>query len=278
MNKNTGGKTITTFLVDGNPNGIKTVFISNKICKALVIPRAKLVDASSREELQQPALYFLLNEDDEKLYVGETEVFFDRVKNHHANKIFWDKAIIFVSKDNDLTKSDIKYLEYLSLKQAKENPRYNLDENRTMPKPTHLPEHQIATVEEFFEDVKILTSFLGISIFEKSEKKDQVLFYCSGRGAKATGFYENGFTVLKGSIVAESTSKTYPTPEKRQHLLSETSKKIENGLLELEKDILFSSPSTASSFCTGTSTNGWITWKTKDNQTLDEIFRKISKK
>lgn len=36
------GKTITTYLIDGNPQGSQYVFISNKICKMLVIPRANL--------------------------------------------------------------------------------------------------------------------------------------------------------------------------------------------------------------------------------------------
>jgi hypothetical protein len=36
----------------------------------------------------------------------------------------------------------------------------------------------------------------------------------------------------------------------------------------------FSSPSTAADFCIGSSNNGWIVWKDKDGQTLDEVYRK----
>jgi Domain of unknown function (DUF4357) len=269
------GKTITTFLIDGSPNGLKTVFISNKLCKALVIPRVQFADLETREEAHQPALYFLLNETDEKLYIGETENFLNRAKDHQSTKVFWDKAIIFVSKDKDLTKSDIKYLEYLSLHQARANTRYNLDENKTLPKPTHLPEHQIATVEEFFENVKILTAFLGIPIFDQHDHKKTPTFYCNARGAKATGYYDsNGFTVQKGSIVANKNAKTCPAPEKRQALLERASIKGKDNIVHLKEDLLFSSPSAASAFCTGASTNGWILWKTKENQTLDDVVRK----
>ncbi len=269
------GKTITTFLLDGSPNGLKTVFISNKLCKALVIPRVQFADLEKREEAHQPALYFLLNETDEKLYIGETENFLNRAKDHQSTKNFWDKAIIFVSKDKDLTKSAIKYLEYLSLHQARANTRYNLDENKTLPKPTHLPEHQIATVEEFFEDVKTLTAFLGIPIFDQHKQKESPVFYCNAGGAKASGFYDaNGFTVLKGSIVVGANAKTCPAPEKRQDLLERFTIKIEDNLFQVKNDLLFSSPSAASVFCTGASTNGWILWKTKENKTLDEVMRK----
>lgn len=36
------GKTITTYLIEGNTQGAQYVFISNKICKMLLIPRANI--------------------------------------------------------------------------------------------------------------------------------------------------------------------------------------------------------------------------------------------
>ena len=36
------GKTVTTYLIDGDPKGNQYVFISNKICKMYVIPRSNL--------------------------------------------------------------------------------------------------------------------------------------------------------------------------------------------------------------------------------------------
>ena len=105
------GKTITTYLIDGNPQGTQSVFISNKICKMLVIPRAALSIINEREELHSPAFYILLGEDDgitSKAYLGETENFRERIKNHEYNKAFWQKTLVFISKDGAMTKASCR--------------------------------------------------------------------------------------------------------------------------------------------------------------------------
>lgn len=268
------GKTITTYLVDGNPNGIRTCFISNKICKAVVVPRAKLKEAKRRSELQQPALYILLSAAEDKIYIGETEDFLSRIKHHETNKSFWEEAIIFVSKDNDLTKSDVKYLEYLAIEQAHLTARYSIEENKVAPKPTHLPEHQLACMEEFFDDVCILTSFLGIPVFEKVKRQHQALFYCKNKHTDATGFYsENGFTVLKGSKISKKSTPSFLSKEVREEKMSSCATVINENQAVLHQDLTFKSPSAASSFCLGNSSNGWIDWKNKTGQTLDKVVR-----
>ena len=90
------GKTVTTYLIDGNPQGTRYVFISNKICKMYVIPRSDTKILSEREELQKPAFYILLGEDETtkpQAYIGETENFKERVKDHDYKKEFWQKAL-----------------------------------------------------------------------------------------------------------------------------------------------------------------------------------------
>ena len=275
----TKGKTITTYLVEGNPKSIRTCFISNKVCKAVVLPRAKLGEVKDRAELQQPSLYILLNESDEQIYIGETESFLSRVRRHDLNKSFWDQAIVFVSKDNDLTKSDIKYLEYLAIGQAKGVGRYGLEENKTVPKPTNLPEHQIAFIEEFFDDVNILSSFLGIPVFEKVHRNNNQIFYCKSKNTDARGFYsENGFTVLKGSKIQKASTPSYTNKEARAEKLSTVSMVINENQFELIKDLTFKSPSAASAFCRGNSSNGWVDWVNDNGQTLDEVYRNAENK
>lgn len=43
------GKTITTYLIDGDPKGTQYAFISNKICQMFVIPRSNLAYLNEQE-------------------------------------------------------------------------------------------------------------------------------------------------------------------------------------------------------------------------------------
>jgi predicted GIY-YIG superfamily endonuclease len=271
------GKTVTTYLIDGNPQGTKYVLISNKICQMYVIPRSNLSILNERKELQTPALYILLGEDEAtepKAYIGETENFRERVKDHDSKKEFWQKALLFISKDAAMTKADVQYLEHRAIAEAKISKTYILNENKQTPKAPNLPEYRKDDMEEFFEDVKFLTSFIGCNIFELVKSEEIHMFYTKGRGCDAKGFYDtNGFTILKGSIIAKTSTTSFAWKEKREKLLKEYTV-IKGDILELESDKTFSSPSTAADFCIGSSNNGWIVWKDKDGQTLDDVYRK----
>ena len=58
------GKTVTTYLIDGDPKGTQYAFISNKICQMFVVPRSNLSYLNTQEKLQKPAFYILLGEDE----------------------------------------------------------------------------------------------------------------------------------------------------------------------------------------------------------------------
>lgn len=271
------GKTVTTYLIDGDPKGTQYVFISNKICMMYVIPRANLSILNERQELQTPAFYILLGEDEStkpKAYIGETENFRERVKDHDSKKSFWQKALLFIAKDAAMTKADVQYLEFKAIAEAKASNSFVLNENKQMPKAPNLPEYRKDDMEVFFEDVKFLTSFIGCNIFEIVKPKEEHLFYTKGRGCNARGFYDsNGFTVLKGSIIAKTHVQSLPWKEKREKLLKEYTV-VDGEKLVLASDKTFPSPSTAADFCIGSSNNGWIVWKDKDGNTLDSVYRK----
>ena len=271
------GKTVTTYLIDGDPKGTQYAFISNKICQMFVVPRSVLSYLNTQEKLQKPAFYILLGEDEStkpQAYIGETENFKERVKDHDSKKAFWQKALIFVSKDADMTKVDVQYLEYKAIAEAKKANAFVLSDNKQIPKAPNLPEHQQDSMDEFFEDVKFLASFIGCNIFEVSQPKEEHLFYTKGRGCNAKGFYSSdGFTVLKGSIVAPTMVPSFNWKEKREKMLQDYTAN-ENGILVLTSNKTFSSPSTAADFCIGSSNNGWLVWKDKDRNTLDSVYRK----
>lgn len=280
-------KTITTFLISGNPSGIKTIFVSNKICKALFIPRTDVDQVKHRDEASRPSLYFLINQEDESLYIGESENFYERLKSHVSNKEFWGVAIQFFSQNNDLTKADVKYLEFLSFIEAESAGNIKLEENKQKPSCPHLPEHQKAMIEEFFEDVKLITGFLNYNFFKKIEKKENnELFYCKRNGIDAKGFYQDGiFTILSGSKITKDSYKSTKGSAGHLTLLEKIQRAKDNIILEekgrfdcdfiiITKDIQCDSPSIASNICIGNASNGWTEWKNKDGATLDDVFRK----
>ena len=271
------GKTVTTYLIDGDPKGTQYAFISNKICQMYVVPRSNLSYLNEQEKLQKPAFYILVGEDETtkpQAYIGETENFRERVKDHENKKSFWQKALIFVSKDADMTKVDVQYLEHKAITEAKKSNTFTLNENKQVPKAPNLPEYQRDTMDEFFEDIKFLASFIGCNIFEITKPKEEHIFYTKGRGCNAKGFYSSsGFTVLKGSVIAEESTPSFHWKEKREKLLSEYTTKKGLALI-VTSDITFSSPSTAAMFCLGRSANVWDEWKDKEYRTLDVIYRK----
>ena len=271
------GKTVTTYLVDGEPQGVKYAFISNKICQMFVVPRSKLSYLNTQERLQKPAFYILIGEDEAtkpQAYIGETENFRERVKDHDNKKAFWQKALIFVSKDADMTKVDVQYLEHKAIAEAKKANTFVLNDNKQLPKAPNLPEYQQDSMDEFFADVKFLASFIGCNIFERAEPKAEHLFYTKGRGSNAKGFYSSdGFTVLKGSVIAKELVPSFNWKEKRAKMLQEYTT-IKDGVLVMVSDKTFSSPSTAADFCIGSSNNGWLVWKDKNGNTLDSVYRK----
>ena len=271
------GKTVTTYLIDGDPKGTQYVFISNKICQMYVIPRSNLSILNERQELRTPAFYILLGEDEStkpKAYIGETENFRERVKDHDSKKAFWQKALLFISKDAAMTKADVQYLEHLAIAEAKQSNAFVLDENKQTPKAPNLPEYRKDDMDGFFDDVKFLTSFIGCAIFDVNKPKEEHLFFAKSHNCDAKGFYHtNGFTVINSSVLAKAVVPSFKWKEKRQQLLEQYA--VNKGdKLVLESDITFASPSTASMFVLGRPSNGWLDWKDKDGQTLDTVYRR----
>lgn len=271
------GKTVTTYLIDSDPKGTQYSFISNKICQMFVIPRSNLAYLNEQEKLQKPAFYILIGEDEAtkpQAYIGETENFKKRVKDHDSKKAFWQKALVFVSKDEDMTKADVQYLEYLAIAEAKQSSSFVLNENKQIPKAPNLPEHQRDAMDEFFEDIKFLASFIGCGIFEISQPKEEHLFYTKGPGCDAKGFYNSsGFTVLKGSMIVNNCTQSFQWKEKRGKMLKEYAT-CNNGIWTMLSNKTFASPSTAAMFCLGRAVNGWTEWKDKKGNSLDSVYRK----
>lgn len=249
-----------------------------------VIPRSRLsiLEEPAREELRKPAFYILLGENDNngkaKAYIGETENFSERVKEHNKKKDFWQKALVFISNDKEgLMKTDVKYLEHLAIKEAKSINRYDLSENNKDSLMPNIKESRKSDMDEFYEDVKFLTSFLGCNMFDKIEpmsNPDVHYFMIKAQGCSANGYYgDEGFTILKGSVVAEREKDSYRAKDARRKFLAAHATN-KDGKFVLTADYTTQSPSKAASFVCGYSCNGWSAWKDSQGKTLDEVYRK----
>lgn len=276
------GRTISIYMPDANPRGIKICDTKDGIVKAIFIPRNKLADAVKRQELQDPGIYFLIGEPNEigkpRIYIGEAEVLITRIKQHNTSKDFWNSVICFVSEKKNINKAHIKYLENYSCSQAKKINKCEL-ENNTNPTQSSLTEQDQDFVMSFFDDLKLLIATLGFPIFEESKKDQSKTYICKGRDAYATGEYtEDGFLVFKNSKANLEESKTVGSSVSgmRKNLFEKGILKKEGPVLIFTEDYLFNSPSASAAAILARRANGWTEWKDKNGKTMDEKIRKNS--
>jgi hypothetical protein len=239
----------------------------------------------SREEAGKPGVYFLtgINPETgkEKVYIGEAEIIRSRIKAH-LHRDFWKTFIFFVSKDENLTKAHIKYLEGKLIEQTREVGRFELENSASSG--AHLPESDTADMDVFLAKVEQLLPLLGQDFLKpmakgpaRSKKSD--LLYCEIKGIKATGRQsEDGFLVLKGSeavLEERPSTKKYPHPAiLRAQLLADGLLRAGDGKLVFAKDYEFSSPSAAASVIHGGHANGLTAWKDSAGISLKEREQK----
>lgn len=281
------GKTIKLFLIDGDTNGRLTCELSNWTGKAYKIPRNSIRICTDRPELQKTTgVYMLMNRNTDlsekgQIYIGEAEDILKRLSQHLKEKDFWNDAIVFISKDENLNKAHIKYLENRLHEIAIHANRYDVINSQT-PTQSSMSESDEAEMEEFLSNILTLVSTLGFNAFEQIRQVDKMedleisedLFYISAvRGANGIGkTTSEGFVVFENSQVADPVTNSYPkTMQKiRDTLLSEGVIIKKDNKLILKRDYLFSSSSSAAMIIMGRSSNGLTEWKLKSGKTLQD--------
>ena len=274
--------TIKIFLVHGDPKRLRTAEISNWIGKAVAGPRSEFEGVISREEAEGSGIYFLTGSDPESgkpsIYVGEAECIRDRLKAH-LQKDFWNQVSFFVSKDENLTKAHIRYLEGKLIEQARKVSRALVVNNQSSG--ARLPESDRADLETFLEKVNQLLPVLGIELLvptvAKPEAKLEVeLLTCEIKGVKARGHLSpNGFVILSGS---QAVLNERPSTQKYPWALNMRLKLKEEGCLAnsadslvFTRDVEFTSPSAAAAVVHGGHANGLMAWKDSQGRTLKQI-------
>ena len=283
MNGKKFGKTIRLFLMDGIPNGRIACELSNWSGKAYKIPRGFVKDCANRPELNSTGVYILFGKTEESskkgiAYIGEAENIYKRLSQHLREKDFWNDAIVFVSKDDNLNKAHIKYVEHKMYKAAQEACRFTIL-NNSIPTLSSISEPDMEEMEEFMENTKMIIPILGYKIFESfrnidNNSDDKVLFIKAARGADAIGQQTNdGFLVLQNSRLSIDYVKSYSKSfiKLRNKLIEDETIRKNGDQYVIAEDHLFSSPSTAAAIVMGRNANGLIEWKTKDGRTLKSV-------
>ena len=274
--------TIRLFLPLGDAKSLRTAEISNWTGKAVAAPRTELEELLAREELEKAGVYILTGSDPAtntpRAYIGEAEVIRERLKQHKA-KEFWISAIVFVSKDENLTKAHIRYLESRLLAEAAQVGRFTLEQNQATG--SKLPESDREDMEVFLTRIRQLLPVLGSDILAPiaqptSKSQPGGMLFCRLKGAEARGQRTpNGFVVFRGSTAVledRPSAQSYPyVLTQRKELIANGTLIEKDGFFVFTKDSEFSSPSAAAAIIHGGSANGLTAWKNADGKSLKQL-------
>lgn len=282
------GRSIRLFLVDGTPNGLLTAEIMNWTGHVLTGPRSKLAELVQRPECGRTGVYFLVGPDPEnnlrsRVYVGESDDVAQRLKQHNrpeeqGGKDFWERVCLVTSKDQNLTKAHVKYLESLLIGIAGNLGRCELV-NGTAHDYASLPESDRADMAFFLEQICTVLPVLGFDFLRELARPLPVaaqdiaspmqhqspifVLNSPSRSITARGQEVNGeFAVLMGSAAsAEWTSTAHSYQDLQARVIAEDVLPLQaEGLRSFACDYAFSSPSAAAAVVLGRNANGRKEW------------------
>ena len=272
--------TVYTKLLDKTLEGARIIDMgATKSCECYVLPREQVAEVGRKQErLHQYGFYILLGrhaKGQPMAYIGQTNDFVTRAIDHKQKKEFWDTALVFVSKSNEIFSSEVLYLEYLGWKAATEVDNYLIENTKDLNKP-HLSDDKKNEMELFFEDIQFLTRFYGCRVFDRPERpveQEQPIRFTLTMAKYGLEshllFYRESkrYVIEAGSTILAQTWESCPKSVAKFRMQVLETKKLaqrEGDLCKLLQDIdltdISSSPSGTASFCTGTSYQGTTAW------------------
>ncbi|QDD66672.1 GIY-YIG nuclease family protein [Herbaspirillum seropedicae] len=297
------GRSIRIFLADGTTTGTRTAELGLSTIKALAFPRALLSQAFGRPEGQKTGVYILIGEDDavfgqKRIYIGEGDTVINRISAHNrdADKDFWEEVVLFVSKDENLTKAHVRYVEARLISLAKAAKRSSVANGTEPSEQGKLPEPDQVEMEEFITQSRLLLGALGYDIFETAKIQhrlpeklpplsipsaanelpvtpvDPGEFKFSGPHYDATmrvDLDSGQYIVLAESLARISeTASLLPTYRNLRAQL------LQNGVLvpsdassfKFSQDYSFNAPTAAAQVVCASSANGRTAWKLSDGR------------
>lgn len=272
-------KKLETIYYNGQPDGIRSIRRHLSTITTYVIPRPLLSEAKKISAITRPGIYYLINENDEnkiaQIYIGQTRNGIARLDDHNRSKDFWNKAIMFLADNKTFSLDMISGLEEYDILKAHESKRYKV-ENSVSPK-YEIDEYDLPSIEEVYDEIQFIMATLGYKMDDAKQYNDnREIFHTTRNGILAYGVYMGDkFQVLEGSQINLAKSATLEKYNKqRAELQASGDIVMQNGSNILKITLEFNTPSGASDFILGGSTNGWVEWKNTNGKTLDEVFRK----
>lgn len=292
------GKSIRIYLAETDVSGIRHAEIVNWTGQALAFPRNRVSELKGWPEAHRQGVYFLLGIDEqsgqEAVYIGEAEIVAGRIVQHLTSKDFWSECVAFTSKDENLTKSHIKYLEARLVAAAITAGRYVV-KNASTPQESALPRADKDAMDEFAEHVRTLLGVLGHRVLDPTRISPPIAaipvsapgepaaspatvpvaeFKLTQGGLLAASIRStDGLVVLTGSTatkdVASSLSIGYRTI--RDTLISTGVLVDAENRLKFSRDHAFPSPSQAAAVVLGYMVNGRAVWKAEDGRSYAQI-------
>ncbi|MEN9601856.1 MAG: hypothetical protein RIS56_1462 [Verrucomicrobiota bacterium] len=299
------GRQLRLFLPDGTSSGPRFYEIVNRTIQALGIPVTRIIELESKDwtEVQKPGVYLVrgaTKDAVQKLYIGRGENVAERVQKH-PEKLDFEvvSLLLFTSKDQNLNASQVGWLEATLIRAARESKRVSVTNIATPDHPA-LPKGELATVGEFYEDLKLIAQTAGYDFFSSptlsfSHKaadgagvgsKQSVLVEFKliqpTKDLVANGFLsDEGFVVKAGSDAVAKPGDNFKGGYAilRQNLIEQGVLIPKSGApdkLTFAVDYPFSAPSAAAATIVGNNINGNNAWKTDASQSLGEYLELLS--
>jgi hypothetical protein len=270
---------IKIFLPGGDPDGLRTIEKSNWSGAGIVIPRALMGLSKGRPELSRTGVYVLVGPAEEsglpRIYVGEGDPVKPRLEQHAAKKDFWTSCIAFTSKDENLNKAHVQYIESRLIAFAAKAKRCILD-NGNAPALPSLSAADVADAEGFLSEMMLCFPVLALGVFATAEpvQKSARTLLIARKGVKAEGAETlDGFLVRGGSGAVKK-----EVPACSAHIKDLRAALVSNGVFKpsgdgyvFTQDYVFPSPSFAAGVVQGRAANGRLDWKTEEGKTLKDL-------
>ena len=198
-------KTLTVQLIDEQPDRIRICRITGESLVTVIVPREDLAEAKSLPNIPQRGVYYLLDEDHgnvSRVYAGQTTQGIARLDAHKAKKEFWNKAVMFLDDDQNISRDELDVLEAKAIDYVRTHGSYETDNSAT-PKP-YVDPYKEESVERLHKRILFRMAALGYDLnrVDQGPAGAPAVFHTKKNGIRGAGRYDKAtghFTVLAGS-------------------------------------------------------------------------------